>query len=43
MGYLHRHPELVALNQHVEHSTINQELAARRAAQQPHLVGTLSW
>ena len=42
MGYLHRHPELVALNQHVEHSNINQELAARRAAQQLHLVGTLS-
>ena len=43
LGYLHRHPELVALNQHVEHSAINQELAARRAAQQLSLVGTIPW
>ena len=43
IAYLQRHPEVAALNLRVEHSAINQELAARRAAHQPPLVGTLPW
>lgn len=43
VDYLQRHPEVAAINRRVEHSAINQELTARRAAQQPPLVGTLPW
>ena len=34
---------LAGLNQQVEQSGINQELAKHRAAQQPSLAGTLPW
>ena len=43
VDYLQRQPEVAALNRRVEHSAINQELGARRAAQQPPLVGSLPW
>lgn len=43
LDYLRRHPEVAGLNQQVEQSGINQELAKHRAAQQPSLVGTLPW
>jgi len=43
IAYLQRHPEVAAVNRRVEHSAINQELAARRAAHRPPLVGTLPW
>jgi len=43
VDYLQCHSKVAGLNQHVEHSAINQELVARRAAQQPPLVGTLPW
>lgn len=43
VDYLQRHPKVPALNRRVEHSAINQELAARRAAQQPPVVGTFAW
>ena len=43
VDFLQCHPEVAALNGRVEHSAINQELAACLAAQQPTLVGTLLW
>ncbi len=43
VAHLEANPILAARNYQVNHSAINQELAARRAAQQPSLVGTESW
>ena len=43
VDYLERHPEVAAINQYVEHSAINQELATLRSTKLPRVVSTLVW
>lgn len=41
--YLEEHSEVAILNKSIQHSKINQALAAQRAANQPDLVGSFNW
>ncbi|QVL50187.1 MAG: hypothetical protein KFB96_06935 [Thiocapsa sp.] len=41
--WLEANPEAAALNQRVQHSIINQELAAKRAAREPQVQARVLW
>jgi len=42
-AFLERHPELAATNQNIQHSPINQELAAMRETNRSPVVATVPW
>lgn len=43
IDFLEDHPELAVMNQSVQHSAINQELAAKRASHPVPVVATVPW